>query len=210
MNYLINMILSIIDTLGFWGIVISMMMEGVIIIIPSELVLATAGIMVSRGTMSMFLAILAGVLGSTLCAIVIYCLGYFGGRPFIEKYGKFFFMDKEDIDKAEKWFEKYGLISALIGRCFPIIRTFISLPIGMARINFIKFTIYTIIGSIPWTIAFVFGGYKLGQNYVIIEKYINMFKLPIIIICVALVGIYLYKKINKRIKNKKTNKEQKI
>ncbi len=179
---------------------IGMILEAVIIVIPSELILATGGILASNDIFNFWGAFIVGLTGSIFCAAVIYVMGYYGGRPFIEKYGKYFFMRKEDIDKSDKWFRKYGMIAALIGRNFPIIRTFISLPIGIARLSFIKFIIYTSIGSIPWTFAFVFAGYYLGNNWTVLLKYVDMFKIPIIILFVVLIGIFYLKKIfNKKI-----------
>ena len=104
-------------------------------------------------------------------------------------------MKKEDIDKADDWFNKYGMLAAFIGRNFPIIRTFISLPIGMTRLSFIKFMIYTTLGSIPWTFAFVYVGYSLGNNWVLLSNYTSKLKIPIIILLIILLVSWLIKKI---------------
>ena len=140
-------------------------------------------------------ALLTGVIGSVFCAVIIYLMGYFGGRPFIDKYGKYFFMKKEDIEKAEAWFQKYGMLASFIGRNFPIVRTFISLPIGMMRLNFWPFVLYTTLGSIPWTFAFVYVGYSLGNNWVILQEYTSRLKVPIYILLFLLVVHYIYRKI---------------
>ena len=126
-------------------------------------------------------------------------MGRLGGRPFVEKYGKYFFMKQEDIDKADSWFRKYGMLAAFIGRNFPIIRTFISLPIGMTKLSFTKFLIYTTLGSIPWTFAFVYVGYALGNNWVLLSNYTSKLKVPIIILIVVLVIKYIYNKIKVKI-----------
>ncbi len=188
-------IVGLIGSMGYFGMVLSMLLEAVIIIIPSELILATGGILVSQGIFTFWGAFLAGLLGSLFCAAIIYLMGYWGGRPFVEKYGKYFFMKKEDIEKSENWFKKYGMISALIGRNFPIVRTLISLPIGMARLSFIKFMIYSAIGSIPWTIGFIAAGYYLGDNWTIVMNYVEKLKYPIIILFVIGIGFFLYKKL---------------
>lgn len=125
-------------------------------------------------------------------------MGYFGGKPFIKKYGKYFFMKEEDIEKSDSWFNKYGLIGALIGRNFPIIRTLISLPIGIMRLSFPKFIIYTTIGSIPWTLVFVYVGYTLGNGWTIADKYIGNLKVPIRILLIILISSYFYKKIKEK------------
>ena len=190
-------ILNIISSFGYFGMFIAMILEAVIIIIPSEVILATGGILAANNIFSFLGAFITGLLGSVFCAITIYLMGYYGGRPFIEKYGKYFFMKKEDIEKSDKWFSKYGMKAALFGRCLPIIRTFISLPIGIARLDFKKFVIYTTIGSIPWTLAFVSAGYFLGDNWEIVSTYIDILKLPIIICLIIFIAIYIFKRILK-------------
>lgn len=189
-NYIINLI----GSMGYLGMVISMLLEAVIIVIPSELILATGGILVAKGIFTFWGAVLAGLAGSLFCAAAIYLMGYFGGRPFIEKFGKYFFMKKEDIEKSDKWFEKYGMKAALFGRCLPIVRTFISLPIGISKLDFKKFLLYTTIGSIPWTVLFVGAGYYLGDNWTIVSTYISSLKLPIIITLFLLIGWYFLKR----------------
>ena len=131
-------------------------------------------------------------------------MGYFGGVPFIKKYGKYFFMKEEDITKSNSWFNKYGLMAALIGRNFPIVRTLISLPIGIMRLSFIKFVIYTLIGSIPWTFVFVYVGYALGNNWVVMNQYISHLKVPIRILLIVLLISYFYKKVSNKLKKGKT------
>jgi len=192
-----NYILELINDFGYFGMFLGMVLEAVIIVIPSELILATGGILASNGIFSLFGAFFIGLIGSVFCAVVIYLMGRIGGRPFIEKYGKYFFMKKTDIDKADDWFNKYGLLAAFIGRNFPIIRTFISLPLGMTKVNFLKFLIYTTLGSIPWTFAFVYVGYALGNNWVILSYYTSKLKTPIIILSVILVISHIYKKLRK-------------
>ena len=191
---------DLIGNYGYFGMFLAMVLEAVIIIIPSELVLATGGILASRKIFTFPLAFLTGLLGSVFCAIAIYFMGYFGGKPFIKKYGKYFFMKTEDIEKSDSWFSKYGLFGALIGRNFPIIRTLISLPIGIMRLSFPKFVIYTTIGSIPWTFIFVYMGYALGNNWVILKEFTSKLKLPIKILILILIISYFYKKITKKTK----------
>lgn len=194
-DFMANFVLQMIGNFGYFGMFFSMILEAVIIVIPSELILATGGILASQKIFSFWGAFITGLLGSVFCAAVIYAMGYFGGRPFIEKYGKYFFMKKEDIDKADNWFLKYGMFAAFIGRNFPIVRTFISLPIGMTRLNFIKFMIYTTLGSIPWTFAFVYVGYSLGNNWILLSNYTSKLKVPIFILLGLLLMKCLYQKI---------------
>ncbi len=193
-----NFVLDLIGNFGYFGMFIGMVLEAVIIVIPSELILATGGILASQGIFTFWGSFFIGLIGSVFCAIVIYLMGYFGGRPFIKKYGKYFFMKEEDILKSDSWFNKYGMLSALIGRNFPIVRTLISLPIGITKQPFIKFIIYTTIGSIPWTLAFVYVGYTLGENWIILSTYVGYLKTPIRVIIILLLFTFIYKKLKKQ------------
>lgn len=195
-----NFVLNLINDYGYIGIFLGMVLEAVIIIIPSELILATGGILASKNIFSFWGAFLIGLLGSVFCATVIYFMGYFGGSAFSKKYGKYFFMKEDEVDKSNSWFEKYGLLASCIGRNFPIIRTLISLPIGIARLSFFKFILYTTIGSIPWTFVFVYFGYALGNNWTILKTFTNKLKIPIIILICILVLSYIYKIIIKKLK----------
>ena len=194
--------INLISNYGYLGMFLGMVLEAVIIIIPSEAILATGGILASQKIFTLLGAFLTGLLGSVFCAIIIYYMGYFGGKAFVKKYGKYFFMKEEDIEKSDSWYQKYGLLAALIGRNFPIIRTLISLPIGIMRLSFTKFLIYTIIGPIPWTFAFVYFGYTLGNNWTIINEYVQKLKVPIKILIALLIVSYLYKKITQLKKTK--------
>ena len=198
-----NFVLDLIGNFGYFGMFLGMVLEAVIIVIPSELILATGGLLASRGIFTFLGSFLIGLLGSVFCAIVIYLMGYFGGRPFIKKYGKYFFMKEEDILKSDSWFNKYGMLSALICRNFPIVRTLISLPIGITKQPFIKFIIYTTIGSVPWTLAFTYVGYSLGENWIILSTYVGYLKNPIRILLILLILLFLYKKTKR---HKLTNK----
>ena len=192
-----NYIFILIKNFGYLGMFLGMVLEAVIIVIPSEFILATGGILASKGIFNFWITFLVGLLGSVFCAVVIYFMGYFGGKPFVKKYGKYFFMKDNDVSKSNNWYSKYGLIAALIGRNIPIIRTLISLPIGIARLSFTKFLIYTTIGSIPWTFIFVYFGYTLGNRWVIIKDITDRLKVPIIILLIIFLFSKIYYKIKK-------------
>ncbi|MCI6107796.1 MAG: DedA family protein [Candidatus Faecimonas sp.] len=194
-----NFVFSLIENFGYLGMFLGMVLEAVIIIIPSEAILATGGILASRGIFSFWGTFLIGLFGSVFCAIVIYFMGYFGGKPFVRKFGKYFFMKEEELDRSDSWFSKYGMFGALIGRNLPIIRTLISLPIGIMRLSFLKFLIYTIIGSIPWTFLFVYLGYTLGNGWIYINAKISWLKLPIKIFLIIIIFIYFLKLFRKKI-----------
>lgn len=194
-----NYVLNLINDFGYFGMFLGMVLEAVIIIIPSELILATGGILAGRGIFNFWMSFFVGLLGSVFCAIVIYAMGYFGGYPFVNKYGKYFFMKPEDIEKSDSWFGKYGLMAAAVGRNIPIVRTLISLPVGVARLSFKKFLLYTTLGSIPWTFVFVYFGYSLGNNWTILSDVTGKLKTPIIILFILLAISSIFRKI----KNKK-------
>ncbi len=194
-----NFVLNLINEYGYIGMFLGMVLEAVIIIIPSELILATGGILASKNIFTFWGAFFTGLIGSVFCAIVIYFMGYFGGSAFSKKYGKYFFMKEDEVDKSNNWFNKYGLLASCIGRNFPIIRTLISLPVGIARLSFFKFIIYTTIGSIPWTFVFVYFGYALGNNWTILKEFTSRMKVPIRILLFFLVASFIYKKFLKRL-----------
>ena len=196
-----TLVTSLIIEYGYLGMFFGMVLEAVIIIIPSELILATGGILASKEIFTFWGAFITGLLGSIFCAIVIYFMGYFGGKIFVKKYGKYFFMKEDEIEKSDSWFNKYGMISALVCRNIPIVRTLISLPIGITKQSFIKFLIYTTIGSIPWTLAFTYFGYVLGDNWIIINSYLSYLKLPIRIIIILIMIRLIYKLFSRRKNN---------
>lgn len=197
-----DFVANLIGDYGYLGMFLAMVLEAVIIIIPSEAILATGGILASKKIFTFWGAFLTGLLGSVFCAIAIYVMGYFGGKAFAKKYGKYFFMKEEDLEKSDSWFNKYGLLAALIGRNFPIVRTLISLPIGIMHLSFTKFLIYTTIGSIPWTLAFVYFGYSLGNNWIIINSYISKLKTPIRILIALFIIRFIYKIVKKFLKSR--------
>ncbi|MGN1000932.1 MAG: DedA family protein [Bacilli bacterium] len=194
-------VLNLIQNYGYLGMFLGMVLEAVIIVIPSELILATGGILAGQKIFNFWGAFFVGLFGSVFCAIIIYAMGYYGGKGFAKKYGKYFFMKEEDLDKTDTWFEKYGLIAACIGRNVPIIRTLISLPIGITRLSFKRFLVYTLIGSIPWTFVFVYFGYALGNNWTILTDFTSKLKTPIIILIAVLLISFLYTKIKKKKKS---------
>ena len=188
-------VLDLIARYGYFGMFIGMILEAIIIIIPSELILATGGILSSYGIFNFWISFIIGLIGSVFCAIILYFIGLIGGRKFVEKYGKYFFMKKEDIKKSELWFNKYGGFACFIGRNFPIVRTLISLPAGIYKYSIIKFLIYTTLGSIPWTYIFTYVGYKLGKNWIFMNNYTNKLKIIIYIIILIIIIKYLLSKI---------------
>ncbi len=196
-------VFSLMQNLGYFGMFLGMVLEAIIIVIPSEFILATAGILAGKKFFSFQLVFLTGLLGSVFCAIILYWMGYFGGRKFIQKYGKYFFMKEEDLEKCDHWFQKYGMFSCFIGRNFPIVRTLISIPIGITKQPFLPFLLFTTLGSIPWTFAFVYVGYTLGDNWILLSTYTAKLKGPIFFLLSFLLLRFFIKKIRDYFQTKK-------
>lgn len=169
MEQIFQYVIHLIDIWGYPAILIGMTLESANIPIPSELIFGFAGYLVFLGRMDFNLAVMAGVVGGLLGSIGSYLVGYYGGPPFVTRYGRYIFLSEQKVAMAQKWFDRYGLITVLLARLLPVVRTFISLPAGFARVNLIKFIVYTIVGSVPWTIALVYTGMMLGANWEVIR-----------------------------------------
>ena len=180
-------IVSTISALGYGGIILLMAIQSANIPIPSEVIMPFAGYLVYQGSMNLWVVTLSGAFGTLLGSVFSYWLGMAGGRPLVEKYGKYLLISHHDLDIADRWFEKYGEWTVFIGRFLPIIRTFISFPAGIARMNFTKFIIYSFLGSIPWTLALAFFGEKLGQNWTNLRVYFHQF--DYLILALIIIGI---------------------
>jgi membrane protein DedA with SNARE-associated domain len=184
-----QMMLHFIHVWGYMAVIVLMAMESACLPVPSELVLGFAGYMVYRGHMAFIPAVIAGVVGGLAGSVLAYLAGYYGGVPFIRKYGKYVLLSQQHVDTAQRWFDRYGLKAVFYSRLLPIVRTFISLPAGFARIDFAKFVLRTILGSIPWTIGIVYAGRLLGENWTQLEFIGHKLSL---LVGLALVGIAVY------------------
>ncbi len=183
---LISEILTWLTNMGYVGIAIGLMIE----IIPSEIVLAYGGYMVSEGTIGFIGAIIAGVIGGTIAQIFIYWIGRYGGRPFLDKYGKYLLIKKHHIDMSENWFQKYGAGVVFSARFIPVVRHAISIPAGIARMPFLKFVVLTVLAIIPWSILFVYLGIQLGSQWDDVENIAGTYTTPIMILAVVVIALY--------------------
>ncbi len=180
----IGFIEEVISAAGPWGVAILMAIESCNIPLPSEAILPFAGYLVSKGVMNIHTASFAGAIGCVIGSIPSYYLGYWGGRPFIEKYGKWFLISKKDLEQADKWSQKYGEWAFFICRMLPVVRTFISLPAGILRANFPIFIVLTFLGSLVWSYFLVYVGIKFGQNMEVFSKIWHKFDIAIVAVCV--------------------------
>lgn len=188
---------SVINYMGPWGVALLMAIESCNIPLPSEAILPFAGFLVTKGTFSIHTAALFGAIGCVLGSIPSYYLGYFGGRKFIEKYGKYFLISHHDLEVADKWVDKYGDWSFFICRMLPVVRTFISLPAGILKAKKRTFFLFTFIGSLIWSYLLVWVGVKMGENTEALKHIWHKFDAIIIIICLILGGIYVYHHVKK-------------
>ena len=189
---------NIITLLGPWGVSLLMAIESCNIPLPSEAVLPFAGILVNKGVMNFHIAALFGAIGCVLGSIPSYYLGYFGGRPFVEKYGKYFLVSQKDLEDADKWVDKYGDWAFFLCRMLPVIRTFISFPAGILRARKRIFFTLTFLGSLIWCYFLVYVGVKMGENMDALKTIWHKFDVAIVITCFCLGCVYIYKHVTKK------------
>jgi membrane protein DedA with SNARE-associated domain len=162
---LASFIIAVISASGYAGIALLMAIESACIPLPSEIIMPFSGYLVHTGQLKLFWVATAGAIGCNLGSVVAYWIGAIGGRPFIMKYGRFVLLNHHDLDRAEHFFSRYGGITVFIGRLLPVVRTFIALPAGIARMPQLRFHVYTFVGSWPWCYVLAYVGMKLGQAW---------------------------------------------
>jgi membrane protein DedA with SNARE-associated domain len=178
---------SVIAAGGYGGVAFLMAIESACIPLPSELIMPFAGYLVYDGTMKLLWVATAGAIGCNLGSLVAYEIGCYGGRPLVEKYGRWILFSHRELDWADRFFARWGYLAVFIGRLLPVIRTFIALPAGIARMPRVRFHVYTFLGSWPWCFALAYFGMKLGENWRQLGKYFH--KLDTVILVVLVVGI---------------------
>jgi len=196
---IIQYLTDLFAAMNWTGVVIIMALESANIPIPSEVTMPLAGwllVEANSGTTwwdAMWLGGFWGGLGCTLGSVASYWLGYYGGRPLVEKYGKYIMVNKSDLEKADEWFARWGDWVSFVSRLLPIVRTFISFPAGVARIRFWSFTILTFVGSFIWCGLLALGGFYFGKNWEDLRAIMRPFDIPIAIIVVAGFAYYVYR-----------------
>jgi len=196
---IIDFVISIISGLGYPGIFLLMILESALIPIPSEIIMPFSGFLVSKGTFDPISVVLAGTFGNLVGSILTYYLGIKAGRAFILKYGKYILFKKSHLEFTEELFEKYGDKISFFCRLLPAVRTYISLPCGVGKANFVKFSIYTFLGSLIWNSMLTYVGILLGNNWKNIDKY--AIYLDIVAACV-IVGFIIWFVVKLRRRNK--------
>jgi len=181
--------------MGYWGIAFGMAVESANIPLPSEVILPYGGYLVSTGRLEFYRTVMAGTIGGVVGSALSYYLGIRGGRPFLVKYGRYFGFSLKHLALADRWFERYGEATVFFTRLMPIVRTFISLPAGIAGMNFKKFIIYTFLGSLPWSLLLTYIGLKLGQNWKTIQSWFHRLD---VVVALGIIVVIIYFWRNKR------------
>ena len=197
---------SLYSTFGYAGVVVAMTIESAAIPLPSELILPIAGWVVSRGLIEplsgapwqYWPAVAAGVLGNTLGSLLSYWVGRAGGRPLLERYGRYVLISAHDLELADRHFARYGEATVFFSRMLPVVRTFISVPAGIARMPVWRFTLFSVAGALPWTMALVWGGMALGDNWLAVRRGLAGLDYLVIAAVIALVGLFLWRHLRHR------------
>ena len=186
--------LNFIDAYGYFAVAILMAMENACIPIPSELILGFSGYLIFADQMTFTGAMTAGMIGGMLGSIFAYAVGARGGRTFVDKYGKYFLIKKSHVDLAQRWFDKYGIRAVFFSRMLPVVRTFISLPAGFAKVNFKAFLFYTFAGSLPWTALILFAGMKFGEGWKYLLEIGHTASIAFVIVCAIVIAVIYFKR----------------
>ncbi len=186
---------------GYVGVALAMAIESAMVPLPSELVLPYAGFLVSDPSQlepltgvrwDFWIVVIVATLGNTVGSVVGYAIGAWGGRPFLERWGKYLLIRPHELELADRFFQKYGPATAFFSRLMPIVRTFISFPAGVARMPLGKFIVYSTLGAIPWSILLVWAGVQLGGNWVQIREMLQPYDLAIAVLVVLLVALFIW------------------
>jgi membrane protein DedA with SNARE-associated domain len=197
---------SLYERLGYIGVVIAMTIESCAIPLPSELILPFAGWSVSRGLIepltsspwSYWGAVVAGVLGNTLGSLASYAIGAYGGRPLVERYGRYVLISAHDLELAERHFARFGEVTVFLSRMLPIVRTFISVPAGIARMPLWRFLLFSIVGAVPWVMLLVWAGMVLGDNWQDLKHQLRGLDYIIVGFIVLGVGVFIWRHLRSR------------
>lgn len=168
---------------GYLGVFVLMVLESACVPVPSEVTMLFGGALASPSfaapgrELDLWTVALVGTAGNLVGSWLAYLAGAIGGRPLINRWGRYLLLTPHEIDRAHEWFERHGEAAVFFSRLLPVVRTFISLPAGVARMNFAKFTLYTILGCLPWSLALAFAGFKLGENWHVVDRIMRPFSL---------------------------------
>ena len=198
---ILHFIKHVYDAISWPGIVALMAIESACIPLPSELIMPFAGWLLvkdqGRSWEWLILAAFCGALGNTIGSLLAYYVGAWGGRPLVEKYGKYILVSHHDLDLADRFFTRWGMLAVFVSRFLPIVRTFISFPAGVSRMPVWRFSAYTFAGSFPFSLALAAAGYGLGSNWEHITRYTRPAEIPIAVVIGVLVALYIYRHVRR-------------
>lgn len=196
-----EIVINLINGFGYGGVFFSMLLESACIPLPSEIILPFAGYLVFTGKFLYWKITLIAALANVIGGLFAYLIGKYCGRPLILRYGKYLLLNEYKLRKTERFFDKYGELTVFFGRMLPVIRTFISLPAGIAKMNILKMTIYTFLGSLPWCALLIWTGKELGENWQNLKSIFHQFHLILGFICILIliliVILFIFRKLNK-------------
>jgi membrane protein DedA with SNARE-associated domain len=198
LEWLEHIITTYLGEYGYLAVFVLMVLESACIPIPSEVTMVFGGFLVSRGDLSFFWVAMIGTIANVIGSWLAYWVGYAGGRPLINRWGRYILLREHELDRAHDWFERRGELAVFVSRLLPVIRTFISLPAGVARMNFWKFTLYTFLGCLPWTFALTWAGYLLGDNWEAFLRYGEPITWAIAVITLTVIGWWVIRRIRAR------------
>ena len=189
-----NFVIAVIEQLGYGGVFVGMTLESTGLPLPSEVIMAFAGYVVWEGQLTLLGITLAGTLGCLTGSLIAYGIGAYGGRPLLERYGKYVLIRKNELDRGEQWFAKHGESAVFISRLLPVVRTYISFPAGIVRMDLRKFSVYTFLGSLPFCFAFAYAGVALGPHWHSITRLSRYFNVAVIVGLAVLIGYLIYRR----------------
>jgi membrane protein DedA with SNARE-associated domain len=199
-EFLGRFIIAVISSSGYAGIVLLMAIESACIPLPSEVIMPFSGYLVSTGRFSLWAVAVAGALGCNVGSLVAYYVGAWGGRPLVERYGRYVLVTRHDLQMADRFFARWGEWAVFIARLLPVVRTFIALPAGISKMNVWRFHIYTFLGSLPWCLALAYAGLRLGPRYGELREYFHRFDLVLGILIVGFAVWFIHNRWTNRLR----------
>lgn len=175
MGFFEDWLIPLLVDYGLWAVFITMTLESAAIPIPSEIVVPYGGFLAAQGHTALWAVVLVATLANLVGSTIAYGVGRWGGRALVERYGRYVFMSTHHLDMAEEWFARRGEVTVFATRMMPAVRTFISVPAGVARMNYVRFAVYSFLGSLPWNLALAYLGYVFGENWERLQGYFHQY-----------------------------------